>query len=199
MSCSSVLTGFSGWGMDQDPTKAQLAWHGSVMVLSFAGLALVAGVCIALRFRFYPAAGKYLTTIGDLVLVTAVGLAGQRTESGIVVVYVLIIATTYLRFSAPLVITATVGSVIGYLTLVGAADSTWFDAEHVTPVDRQLVTLFTIVLTGVVGWFICNTARVWFETQEELRQESAGPTTPTERRSCHERGSESRSQVWRVQ
>ncbi len=163
--------------LKQAPSKAEMAWHNSVTPLVIAGLALSAGVFLALRLRLYPPLGKYLTTVGDLALVTGVGLAGEKAASGIVVAYLLVIAMTYLRFSLRLVSTATAGSLIGYLALVGAADPIWFDANHVTPVERQLVTLFTIVLSGVVGGFICSMAKSWFETQEALRQTriAAGP------------------------
>ena len=77
---------------------------------------------------------------------------------------------SYLRFSKRLVVTAAVASLAGYMALVGVADATWFDADHVTPVSRQLLTISSIVLAGVVGWLICDMVKHWFERQEELRQ-----------------------------
>ena len=91
--------------------------------------------------------------------------------------YPLVIAMTYLRFSKSLVVTATIGSLAGYATLLGASDSVWFDENHATPVDRQLVTISSLVLTGVVGWLLCGMAQSWFETQELRQQTESSPSS----------------------
>jgi len=39
---------------------------------------------------------------------------------------------------------------VGYWSLVGLVDRTWFDADHVVPPTRQLITLLSLALTGIV-------------------------------------------------
>jgi hypothetical protein len=67
--------------------------------------------------------------------------------------YFLIIALAALRFSLGLVWLSTLASMLGYWSLVGLEDmktSHWFDAQHAVPPTRQLVTLLTLALTGIV-------------------------------------------------
>ena len=45
---------------------------------------------------------------------------------------------------------ATIASMLGYESLVGAVDKKWFDADHAVPVTTQLLTQLSLLLTGVV-------------------------------------------------
>ncbi len=148
-----------------------LNFHKSVHWLALAGLSLVAGVGLCLRSRFFPPFAKYLATLSDVALVTAVAAIGRQADSGMVICYLLIIAMAFLRFSRSFIVFTAVSCVVGYLMLVGGADEVWFDSNHVTPVNEQLTTLFSMLLAGAVGWQMCHAVRAWVERKD---QETAG-------------------------
>ena len=162
---------------EQVPDADALAWHYGANRLALGALCVVVGVHLSLRFRVFPLMAKYLTTISDVVLLTAAAMLGEKAQSSLVPFYLLIIAMTYLRFSRQLVVTAVVTCIAGYYALVGVEDSTWFDADHITPVDQQLVTVIAMVLAGAIGWQLCEMAKSWFETQATLRDSSQAPST----------------------
>ena len=54
---------------------------------------------------------------------------------------------------------ATLGSMAGYLALVGIADDKWFDEKHTTPVIQQLVMLCSIGLAGVMAGQLIRRAK----------------------------------------
>jgi hypothetical protein len=83
-------------------------------------------------------------------LLTALASLGSGPASPLVLGYGLIIAMAALRFSLGLVWFSTASSLLGYLSLVGLVDKTWFDSQHVVPPLTQLVTLLSLALTGVV-------------------------------------------------
>lgn len=147
--------------------QALLNFHKSVHWLALAGLALVVGVALCLRSRFFPPFAKYLATLADVALVTAVAAIGRQADSGMVICYVLIIAMAFLRFSRQFIAFTAVACVGGYLSLVGSADDVWFDGNHVTPVNEQLTTVFVMLLAGAVGWHMCNAVRTWVESKDE--------------------------------
>lgn len=132
-------------------TEADEAFHRGATMLAVAWTLLALAVLLCLRRRIFPAALKYLSTLVDICLLTALAaLAEQPAQTPLVMVYFLTLALAGLRFSLRLVWFATLASMVGYLYLVGATDETWFDADHATPVSQQLVVLASLGLTGVL-------------------------------------------------
>lgn len=135
----------------EEKTEAMQGFHTSATLLAVAWILLSVAVMLCLRRRIFPAALKYVSTLGDLVLLTAlIAVTADKAQSSLVLAYFLVIAVAGLRFSLPLVWFATLGAMAGYLFLVGQSDDTWFDSHHVVPVVQQLVTLLSLGLTGVL-------------------------------------------------
>jgi hypothetical protein len=134
------------------PSAAADKFHSAATLLSVAWILLSVAVMLCLRRRIFPAALKYASTLCDLVLLTALvaTFTEAKANSPLVLAYFLIIALAGLRFSLPLVWTATLGAMLGYLYLVGQTDDAWFDSNHAVPVVQQLVTLLSLGLTGIL-------------------------------------------------
>lgn len=124
-------------------------FHRVVTWLAAGWLFVSLAVLVSLRQRFYPPFLKFATTSMDLVLLTASACLGAGPASPLVFCYFVIIAMSTLRFSLPLVWLATLGSMAGFMAIVGMADSTWFDATHATPPINQLVMLASLAATGI--------------------------------------------------
>jgi hypothetical protein len=132
--------------------EADVRFHAAATALAVAWTLLSLAVLLCLKRRIFPAALKYVSTLCDLTLLTALAatFTTQKASSPLVLAYFLIIAMAGLRFSLGLVWFATLGAMLGYLYLVGQTDSTWFDNDHKVPVVNQLVTLLCLGLTGVL-------------------------------------------------
>jgi hypothetical protein len=91
-----------------------------------------------------------VSTGSDIALLTCMAAFGHGPNSPLVFVYFVIIALSALRFQLPLIWCATLGSMLGYLLLLGLADKTWFDNDHVVPVIEQLVVLLSLAWTGIM-------------------------------------------------
>jgi hypothetical protein len=134
------------------------AYHQKVTAVAVAWTMVSLAILLCLRLRVFPAYLKYVSTACDLVLLTALasvphtpkGSAYDGPFSPVVLVYFLILALAALRFSLGLVWLATLGSMIGYLALVGLADKKWFDENHAVPPVTTLITVLTIAFTGIV-------------------------------------------------
>jgi hypothetical protein len=114
-------------------------------------VALVTLVC--LRRQFFPPVAKFITTACDLGLLTAVLAIANGPRSPLVVAYFLIIALAALRLSPRLIAMATLGSIAGYLFLLGyvkycaSADRA---AEMSVPRYYQLIVLVALALAGII-------------------------------------------------
>jgi hypothetical protein len=114
-------------------------------------VALVTLVC--LRRQFFPPAAKYVTTTCDLVLLTAVLAIADGPRSPLIVIYFLIIALAALRLSPRLIAMATLGSLAGYLFLLGYVKycaSEERAAAMSVPRYYQLIVLVAFALAGVI-------------------------------------------------
>ena len=58
---------------------------------------------------------------------------------------------------------ASLGAMLGYWALVGLADPTWFDQQHVVAPIEQLMTLASLALTGIVVGQVVRRGRVLAE------------------------------------
>lgn len=133
---------------EPDAANAAFQKHATMVVGAWSLLAVA--VLLLLQRKVFPAAIKYLSTGGDITLLTLLAAQGGGASGPLIHVYFLIIALAALRFSVGLIWVATIGSMLGYLALVGLGDPKWFDAEHITPVVDQLVTLTSLGACGVI-------------------------------------------------
>lgn len=158
------------------------AYHRKVTALAVAGTMVSLAVLLCLRLRVFPAILKYASTGCDLLLLTALASvdhgksspAPDGPDSPLVLVYFLILALAAVRFSVGLVWFATLGSMLGYLALVGLADKTWFDANHTVPPVTQLITVLCLALTGIVLGQVIRRVRSF--TEEYALRISKGKT-----------------------
>lgn len=126
-------------------------FHQAVTALAVAWTLVGLGVLVCLRARVFPAALKFVSTACDVVLLSAVLTLADGPRSPLLVGYFLIVALSGLRFSLRLVWFATLGSMLGYLYVLGYAR--WFadPARHLR-VERyqQLIFLLALALSGIV-------------------------------------------------
>jgi hypothetical protein len=128
-----------------------LPFHRQATLIAVAWTMLALAIWMCLRLGILPAALKYVSTACDILLLTSLAaLNAPGPFSPLVLGYFLIIAMAALRFSLGLVWFATMASMLGYWSLVGLVDKKWFDADHAVPPARQLVTLVSLALTGIV-------------------------------------------------
>ena len=133
-------------------------YHQKVTALAVAWTMVSLAVLLCLRMRVFPAILKYASTGCDLLLLTALASVDHGAKSPapdgpaspLVLAFFLILALASLRVSIGLVWFATLGSMAGYLMLVGLADKTWFDQDHAVPTVTQLITILSLALTGIV-------------------------------------------------
>ena len=163
-----------------------LAFHRTVTAVAVAWTLLALGVLTCLRRRIFPPALKYISTGGDLLLLTLLAMAVAGPTGGpaspLVFIYFLIIALAALRFSLPLVWMATLGSMAAYMTLVAVADlrehGQWFDDNHAVSVIEQLMLLLALGMTGIiVGQVIRrvrSVAEEFNQRMESVRQATIG-------------------------
>jgi hypothetical protein len=134
-----------------EPTAQQVQFHRSATALAVAWSLASLAVLLCLRRRVFPAVLKFLSVGADIVMLTALASLGSGPHSPLVFVYFLVIVLAGVRFSLLLVWFATLGSIAGYLTLVGLADKDgWFNATHVVEPIEQLVMLLSLALTGIM-------------------------------------------------
>jgi hypothetical protein len=131
----------------------QLLFHRQATMVAVAWTMAALGVFFCLRQKVFPAALKYASTACDILLLTALAALNDGPFSPLVLAYFLIVAMASLRFSLGLVWFSTIASMLGYWSLVGVEDmktSRWFDGQHAVPPARQLVSLLSLALTGIV-------------------------------------------------
>jgi len=169
------------WFRPAGVDAAELAtYHQKVTALAVAWTMVSLAVLLCLRMRVFPAILKYASTGCDLLLLTALAsvdhgaksTAPDGPESPLVLAFFLILALASLRVSIGLVWFATLGSMAGYLSLVGLADKKWFDQEHAVPVVTQVITVLSLAMTGIVLGQIVRRARSLAE-EYAIRKERA--------------------------
>src|SRR5262249_38374414 len=109
------------------------------------------GTVLCLRRQIFPAALKYFTTCCDVVLLTTILTVADGPRSPLVVGYFLVIVGSALRLQLRLVWCATIGSMAGYLFLLGYAR--WFAPESrdlTVPRYQQLIMLVALAMTGII-------------------------------------------------
>jgi hypothetical protein len=146
-------------------------FHRAATAIAVCWSLVALGNLLCLRRQIFPAWLKFVSTGADILLLTALATLGNKSESPLVLVYFLIIALAAVRFSLRLIWCATLGSMTGYMALVGVSDQTWFDANHETPIVTQLITLLSLGLTGIIlGQVIRRTRTLADEYAERIQQ-----------------------------
>jgi len=131
------------------PKIVDLPFHQVVTALAAAWAIACLGVLLCLKQRVFPAALKYVSTGCDLLLLSVILAVADGPRSPLVVGYFLVIVLAALRFSLPLVRFATVGSMLGYLALLGYAR--WFSERDLrVPRYQQAIMLLALALAGLV-------------------------------------------------
>jgi hypothetical protein len=149
-------------------------FHGSVTALAVAWTMTAVAVLLCLQQRIFPAWLKYVSTAADIAFLTAILCIANGPRSALIMAYPLVIVLAGLRFSLPLVRFATVGSLLGYIVVLGCAK--WperFGRGNIdmqVPRYQQLMTLLAIALVGILLGQILRRVRV---LAEDFRQRSA--------------------------
>jgi len=124
-------------------------FHVQVTALAVVWAMLSMGVLLCQRRRVFPAALKFISTGGDVVLLTALLTVADGPRSPLVVGYFLIVALATLRFNLHLIWCATGGSLAGYLVVLGYVD--WFATRDIdVPRYHQAMMMLAIALMGIV-------------------------------------------------
>ena len=159
-----------------------LAFHRSATAVAVAWTLVALGVLLCLRRQTFPPALKFVSTVLDIALLTALAMSVTGPTGGpaspLAFIYFLIIAMAALRFSLPLVWVATLGSMAGYMTLVAVADmrahGQWFDENHAVPVVEQLMMLLALGLTGIIVGQVIRRVRAVAEEFNQRMQAVQG-------------------------
>jgi hypothetical protein len=124
-------------------------FHDAVTMLAALWAALTVLVGVGLRSHFFPPWLPYVTTVLDLLLLTAVLAAANGPKSPLVAVYFLLLALAALRLDLRLLWLAAAGAVVSYLFLL--AYVRWWVPERELRVPRyhQAMVVLALVLTAV--------------------------------------------------
>jgi hypothetical protein len=135
-------------GFFQMPRIRDRPFHLAVTALAVSWTMVALAILLCLRRHIFPAALKFLSTGGDLVLLTCVLTVADGPRSPLVVAYFLILALATLRLSLSLVRFATAGAMAGYVVLLGHA--AWFAPRDIrVPRYHELIVLLALGLTGI--------------------------------------------------
>lgn len=134
-----------------EESAQELLFHRQATYLAAGWLLVSLAVLVALRQRFFPEHLKFVVTGVDIILLTIGAGLGAGPSSPLIGCFFLIIAMSTLRLSLNLAWFATIGSLLGYIFLVGKVDTTWFDSDHTTAPVQQLITLCSLSAAGIIA------------------------------------------------
>ncbi len=129
------------------PRVVDRPFHLAVTSVAVAWTMLGLAVQLCLSRRIFPAFLKFVSTGGDVLLMTCVLMVSNGPKSPLIVGYFLILALAALRFSLPLIWVATGGGMLGYLVLLGHAK--WYAPEQTVPRYHEVMFLLALGLTGI--------------------------------------------------
>jgi hypothetical protein len=167
-------------GFIEMPAVVDRAFHLAVTMLTVAWMMLCLCVLYCRLNRVFPSWLKFISTAGDLLLLTSILTLGDGPRSPLLVGYFLIIAVATLRFSLELMWLATAGAAAGYLFLVGFARwgsiPGWERGDLTTPRHWQVIFVLALVLQGVVlGQVIRRVRRLAEAYARRLEEARGGP------------------------
>lgn len=136
-------------GIIHFPQIRDRGFHQAVTAVAVAWTMMGLGILFCLRQQFFPTSLKYLSTTGDLILLTTLLMVANGPRSPVVVVYFLILALAAVRFSVPLVQFTSVGTMISYLALITYAR--WFATGRTirVPPYQEVILLLALAMTGI--------------------------------------------------
>lgn len=141
-------------GFLQMPKVVDRTFHLSVTLLTVAWSMLCLGVLLCRRKGVFPDWLQFLSTGGDLLLLTTILTLADGPRSPLVVVYFLVITLAALRFNLRLVWFATAGAVVCYAFLLGfsrwGSVPGWEKSDTTVPRYHQVIVVLALGLTGVV-------------------------------------------------
>ena len=164
------------FGFLEMPKVVDQPFHQAVTVLAVGWTVVSLGVLLCLAQRFFPAGLKYVSTGCDIVFLTAILTVADGPRSPLVVGYFLVIILATLRFNLPLIWAATVGSMLGYLFLLGYAK--WFVVADIrVPRYHQVIVLLALALSGIVlGQVIRRVRRLASEYADRVGSKEGVPS-----------------------
>ena len=120
-------------------------YHAQLTMLLAAWASGIVALHVCLMRRYVPPALKYVVTSWDAVLVTVLLLLGPDPQSRPVELYFLLIAAAGLRLSLPLVYTAMLEAMAGYVFFVTYV---WYSSDHheVSRLLRKEQIIFLLAL-----------------------------------------------------
>ena len=155
------------------PSVVDKTFHQVVTALAVVWTAVALGILFCLKQRIFPAALKYVSTGCDLLLLTGVLAMADGPRSPLVVGYFLLVALSTLRFHLGLVRFATVGSMAGYIFLLGYAR--WFKGPELhLPRYHQVIFLLALALSGIVLGQVIRRVRELAKDYAERIESSKG-------------------------
>ena len=129
-------------------------FHFASTLIAAGWLSMAMAVDIILRQRYFPPSMPFLTTGIDLLLLTSLLSLGGGQQSPLVLGYLLVLILSTLRFSLPLVRSATVGALFCYLFLMAMGRWPLLFGDRVigvVPRYAQLMTLLAITISGIAA------------------------------------------------
>jgi hypothetical protein len=130
----------------------------TTLVLAWALVVLVVHFCLVRRWL--PPGLKYAVTACDLLLVTAVLVAGRDPHSMLAVLFFLVIIASALRLSLPLVWVATLGAMAAYAVFLGYLR--WgleLPPEQRLARPQQIIFLLALAAAGLLAGQVVRQCR----------------------------------------
>ena len=170
-------------GALQLPAVVNDRFHQAMTGLAVAWTMVALATHVCLRQHIFPAALKFVTTGCDIVLMTTVLMIADGPRSPLVVGYFLIIALAAMRLSLRLVWVATIGSMAGYVFLLGYVKfyvATERAAVMTVPRYYQMILLLALALEGIViGQVIRRVRKMADDFAKRVEQQPASGGSPT--------------------
>ena len=141
------------------------AYHLAVTSLCMAWSIVALMLYVCLSRRWLPPGLGYAATAADLVLITALLALGGDPRSPLLVLYFLVIAAAPLRLSLGLVNAAAIGSVLGYLFLLGhhivrvGYERYYSNPELRIPRTHEAIVVLGLATAGVLAGQVVRQAR----------------------------------------
>ena len=150
------------FGPLQLPKSVEREFHVTVTALAVAWTLVALATQLCLRQRIFPAALKFVTTAADIVLLTTVLCVADGPRSPLVIGYFLILTIAALRFRLRLIWFATIGSMVGYLWLLGYA--AWYAPQPITVLRyHQVIFLLGLAIAGIMQGQVIRRVRALSE------------------------------------
>ena len=165
-------------GFLEMPRVVERPFHLAITFLTLAWAMLCLCILLCRRERIFPSWLKYLSTGGDLVLLTSTLALADGPKSPLVIAYFLVIVLASLRFNLRLIWFASAGAVGGYLFLLGFARwgslPGWDNSDMTVPRYYQIIFVLGLALTGVVLGQVIRRVRGLAEHYARRLEETRG-------------------------